>query len=157
MLSQKKTNWNPLIHPIWKRHHTNLWIAKLLKSNWGFVAFFQTLKALKKASCVLSSVAVKRTVVMCGNWNVRQAMSQQVFRVTTFCFQSFSTVISRIVHHRRFFVGTQGRKQTAVKVRPIALPSLLTLNRTISLTVYLGFQFQASCGHEPHTRKICRS
>jgi len=30
---------------------------------------------------------------MCGNWNVRQAVSQQVFKVTTFCtdtcFQSF--------------------------------------------------------------------
>ena len=45
----------------------------------------------------------KELVVMCGNWNVRQAMSQQVFRVTTFCintcFQSFLTLISRIVHH----------------------------------------------------------
>jgi len=40
---------------------------------------------------------------MCGNWNVRQATSQQVFRVTTFCintcFQSFSTLISHIIHH----------------------------------------------------------
>jgi len=46
----------------------------------------------------------KEPVVMCGNCNVRQAMLQQVFRVTTFCinntcFQSFSTLISRIVHH----------------------------------------------------------
>ena len=44
----------------------------------------------------------KELVVMCGMWNVRQAVSQQVFRVTTFyvntCFQSFSTLISRIVH-----------------------------------------------------------
>ena len=40
---------------------------------------------------------------MCGNWNVRQAVSQQVFRVTTFCiitcFQSFSTLFRRVVHH----------------------------------------------------------
>ena len=28
MLSQKKTNCNPLAHPTWKCHHTNLWIAK---------------------------------------------------------------------------------------------------------------------------------
>ena len=38
-----------------------------------------------------------------GNWNVRQAMLQQVFRVTIFCintcFQSFSTLICRVVHH----------------------------------------------------------
>jgi len=42
-------------------------------------------------------------VVMCGNWNDRQAMSQKVFTVTTFsinaCFQSFSTLVSRIVQH----------------------------------------------------------
>ena len=99
--SQKKTNRNPLAYPIWKCHHTNLWIAKL-SSDWRFAAFFQTLEDLKKASYGLSSVALKRTVVMCGNWNVRQAMSHQVFRVTNFCttcFQSFLTLISRIVHH----------------------------------------------------------
>ena len=42
-------------------------------------------------------------VVMCFNWNVRQATSQQVFRVITFCintcFQSFLALISRIVLH----------------------------------------------------------
>jgi len=40
---------------------------------------------------------------MCGNWNVRQATSQQVFKVTTFCantrFQSFSPLINCIVYH----------------------------------------------------------
>jgi len=45
----------------------------------------------------------KEPLVMCGNWNVRQATSQQVFRVIAFCtdtcFQSFSILISRIVHH----------------------------------------------------------
>jgi len=41
--------------------------------------------------------------VMCGNWNVKQATSQQVFKVTTFCtdtcFQSLSPLINCIVHH----------------------------------------------------------
>jgi len=40
---------------------------------------------------------------MCGNWNVKQATSQQVFKVTTFCtdtcVQSFSPLIKCIVHH----------------------------------------------------------
>ena len=40
---------------------------------------------------------------MCGNWNVRQATSQQMLKVTTFCtdtwFQSFSPLINCIVHH----------------------------------------------------------
>jgi len=71
---------------------------------WLFVAFFQTLEALKRATIVGCHWWLwKEPAVMCGNWNVRQAMSQQVFRVTTFCFntcfQSFSTLISRIVHH----------------------------------------------------------
>jgi len=69
-----------------------------------------------KVCCVLSNVGGseesqlcvvvggwKEPVVMCGNWNVRQAKSQQVFGVTTFCvntcFQSFSSLISRIVHY----------------------------------------------------------
>jgi len=40
---------------------------------------------------------------MCENWNVRQATSQQVFKMTTLCtdtcFQSFSPLINCIVHH----------------------------------------------------------
>ena len=71
-----------------------------------------------KVCCVLSSVnwrlwkepvvgcrrwPWKEPVVMCDNWNVRQAMPQQLFRVTAFCintgFRSFSTLISRTVHH----------------------------------------------------------
>jgi len=41
--------------------------------------------------------------VMCGNWNVKLATSEQVFKVTTFCtdtcFQSFLPLINYIVHH----------------------------------------------------------
>ena len=40
---------------------------------------------------------------MCGNWNFRQATSQQVLKVTTFCtdtcFQSSSPLINCIVHN----------------------------------------------------------
>jgi len=72
-------------------------------SDWRFVAFLQMLVALKRASCGLALVALKEPVVMCGNWNVTQATSQQVFRVVTFCmdacFQCFSLLISCIVHH----------------------------------------------------------
>jgi len=44
----------------------------------------------------------KEPVVMCENWNVRQATSQQVLKVITWtdtCFQSFSPLINCIVHH----------------------------------------------------------
>jgi len=39
---------------------------------------------------------------MCGKWNVRQATSQQMFKVTfctDTCFQSFLPLINCIVHH----------------------------------------------------------
>jgi len=47
----------------------------------------------------------KEPVVMCENWNVRQATSQQVLKLklTTFCtdtcFQCFLPLINCIVHH----------------------------------------------------------
>ena len=70
---QKKVIFNSIIHTL---------------DTLRCVAFFQTLEVLKRASCGLSVALKKKPVVMCGNWNVRQAMSQQVFRVTTFCFKT---------------------------------------------------------------------
>jgi len=57
--------------------------------------------ALKREGDGLALVYLKRTVVMCGNWNVRQATSQKVFIVTcTFCtdtrFQSFSPLTMQL-------------------------------------------------------------
>ena len=42
--------------------------CKTVSSDWRFVAFFQTLEALKRASCGLSSVALKRT--SCNVWQL---------------------------------------------------------------------------------------
>ena len=65
--------------------------CKTCLSDWRYFAFLQML------------VALKEPVMMCGNLNVKQATSQQVFKLTTFCmdthFQSFSPLINRIVHH----------------------------------------------------------
>jgi len=72
-------------------HHTNLWVARLFHLTEGLLHSFKRWWLWREP------------VVMCGNWNVRQAVSQQVFIETTFCintcFQSFSTLISRIVHY----------------------------------------------------------
>ena len=64
-----------------------------------------TLVALKKASCGLVGwhwCLWKEPVMICGKWNVRQAMLQQMFKVTTFCtdtcFQFLSPLINCIVH-----------------------------------------------------------
>ena len=102
MLPHKKTIYNPLAHPTWKCQHTNLWIAKLLM--W------------LKVCCVHSNVrgSEKSQLWVVGGseknrlWCVATRMSGMqchsiVFRVTTFCvctcFQSFSTLISRTLHH----------------------------------------------------------
>jgi len=92
LLSQMKTNCNPLAHPTWKCHHTNLWIAKLFHLTEGLLRSFRRWRLWREP---VVGHRWQEPVVMCGNWDVRQAISQQVFRVTTFCintcFQSFST------------------------------------------------------------------
>ena len=103
MLSQKKTNCNPLAHPTWKCHHTNLWTAKLFHLTECTLRSFKCWKLRKEPVVGCRRRLWKELVVMCGNWNVRQEMSQQVFTLTTFCintcYQSFTTLISHIVHH----------------------------------------------------------
>ena len=103
MLSQKKTNCNPLAHPAWKCHNTNLWIAKFFRLIEGLLCSFKRWRLWREQVVGCHRWLWKEPVVVCGNWNVRQAMSQQVFRVTTFCintcFQSFSTLFSHVVHH----------------------------------------------------------
>ena len=63
----------------------------------------QMIVALKSQVVVWHLWLYKEPVVLCGNLNVRQAMLQQVFKVTTFCtdkrFQVFSPLINHTVHH----------------------------------------------------------
>jgi len=91
----------PLANPTWKYHHTNLWIVKLFRMTEGSLRSFKRWRLWREPVVVCYRWLWKEPIVTCGNWNVRQAMSQQVFKVTTFCintrFQSFSTLISRIV------------------------------------------------------------
>ena len=102
-LSPKKTNCNPLAHPTWKCHHTNLWTAKRFHLTEGLLYSFKCWRLWREPAVGCHWRLWKEPVLMCGNWIIRQATSQQVFRVTTFCinthFQCFSTLISRIVHH----------------------------------------------------------
>ena len=97
-LSHKKTICNPFAHPTWKCHHTNLWTAKLFPSDWRFLAFFQTLEALKRAICVgCCQWHWKEPVVMCAT-GMSGKQCRSTFCINT-CFQSFSTLISHVVHH----------------------------------------------------------
>ena len=58
---------------------------------------------------------------MCGNWNAKQPTSQQVFKVTTFCtdtwFQSFSPLINCIVRHALLKIGPCRNKTLPQLVR----------------------------------------
>jgi len=96
-LSQKKTNCNPLAHPTWKCHHTNLWTVKPFHLTEGLLRSFKPRRLWREPLVGCRWWLWKELVVLCGNWNVKQAMSQQVFRVTTLwintCFKSFSTRI----------------------------------------------------------------
>jgi len=102
-LPQKKINCNPPAHPTRKCHHTNLWSAKLFQPTEGLLHSFKRWRLWKVPVVGCHQWLSKEPDVMCGKWNARQAMSHQVFRVTNFCintcFQSFSTLISCIVHH----------------------------------------------------------
>jgi len=59
-LPHKKTICNPLAHTPPENIITRI-VNCETSSYWRFVAFFQTLEALKRACCGLSSVALKRT------------------------------------------------------------------------------------------------
>jgi len=59
--SQNKTNCYPLTHHTWKMSSHYLVKCKTFSSDWKYVAFLQTLVALKRASCGLALVALKRT------------------------------------------------------------------------------------------------
>ena len=99
--SQKKTNCSPLAQMTPPENVTTLTRELLNFFIWlkRLVALFQTSKAVKTASCGLSSVALKESVVMCGNWKVRHASVQNDHLCVITCFQSFSTLISRIIHY----------------------------------------------------------
>ena len=47
-LSHKKTICNPLAHPTWKCHHTDLWIAKLFHLTEGLLRYFRRWRLWKE-------------------------------------------------------------------------------------------------------------
>ena len=93
-----------LTHHPWKMLPHYLVKCPTFSSDWRYVAFLQSWVALKKPGVGWHHWLWKEPVVMCGKWNVRQATSQQMFKVTTSCsdrptcFQSFS-LINCNVHH----------------------------------------------------------
>jgi len=71
---------------------------------------------------------------MCGNWNVRQATLQQVFKVTTFCtdtcLQSFSPLFNCSAHH------------AVLKFSPYS-------NKTLSQLVHIADWYLTHLQHAP--------
>jgi len=66
MLSQKKTNSNPLAHPAWKCLHTNLWIAKLFHLTEGLLRSFKRWRLRKEPVVGCRRWLRKEPVVICG-------------------------------------------------------------------------------------------
>jgi len=120
MLSQKKTNCSPVVYPTWKCHHTKFWTVKLFYLTEGLLRSFKRWRLWREPVVGRRRWLWNEPVVMCGNWNVRQAMSQQVFRVTNFCvntcFQSFSTLISRTVHYAVLKIQPMSQQDAAASL-----------------------------------------
>jgi len=70
--------YNPLAHPTWKCHHTNFSIAKLFHLTEGLLRSFKRWKPRKEPVVGCCRWLWKEPFVMCGSWNVRQAMSASV-------------------------------------------------------------------------------
>jgi len=91
-LSHKKTNFYHLTHHTWKISPHYLVKCKT------YLIWLKVMLCSSKHWWLW-----EEPVVMCGNWNVKQATSQQVFKMTTFCtdtcFQSFLPLINCTVHH----------------------------------------------------------
>jgi len=143
MLSQKKTNCNSLAHPIWKCHHTNLWIAKLFHLTEGLLHSFKRWRLWREPVVGCHWWLWKEPVVMCSNWNVGQAMSQQVFRVTIFCvstcFQSFLTLISRQSHSTPRCAWIQSVSQQAAAQASTCPYQYMRTSCSIPQTQYKGY------------------
>jgi len=82
-----------------KCHRTTLWNAELIHLMEGILFLSKHWWLWKGEFCCVALVAVKRADCVV----IRQAASQQVFKVTTFCtdirFQPFLPLINCIVHH----------------------------------------------------------
>ena len=106
-LSHKKTicRPNPLAHSTWKCHYSNLRIAKPFSSDWKFIAFFQTLDALKRASCGLSTGGSEKNRLWCvatgmsGKQCHSKCSEWPSSALINASPRSFSTLFSHIVHH----------------------------------------------------------
>ena len=80
MLSQKKTNCNPLAYPTWKYHHTNLWIAKLFHLTEGLLHSFKRWRLWREPIlgcwwlwknrlwCVATGMSGKQCHSKCSGW-----------------------------------------------------------------------------------------
>ena len=95
----------PSTHHTWKMSTHYLVKCTTLSSDWRCVSFFQTLVAVTKSQLWFGIGGSENNRLWCvaNGMSLRQATLQQMFIVTTFCtdtcFQCFSPLINRIIHH----------------------------------------------------------
>ena len=99
-------------HHTWKMSPHYLVKCTTFSSDWRYVAFLQTLVALKKPVVGWHWWLREEPVLMCGKWNIRQATLQQMFKVTTFCadsslFRHWSTASSTTLCWNSAHVATR--------------------------------------------------
>ena len=113
---RRKQTVTPLPTTPEKCHHTTLWNAELIHLMEGILFLSKHWWLWKGEFCCVALVAVKRADCVV----IRQAASQQVFKVTTFCtdirFQPFLPLINCIVHHSAEIQRMS--RQSAASTRP---------------------------------------
>ena len=145
LLSHNRTNSNHgcgVAHHIWTTSSRYLVKCSTCSSDWRYRVFLQMLTTLKRGWLMLCGIggSEEKQLVMCGNLNVRQATSQQVFKVTTFCtdtcFQSFSPLINCIVHHALLKFSPCRKKTLPQLVRIADWYSIHALQHALEVVIY---------------------
>jgi len=117
----RRKQTNPLAHTIWKCHHTNLWNAKLFRQTGGLLRSFKCLESLKRASCGLFSVALKRT--SCDVWQLE-------------CQASSVTASVQSDHMLPVIFDQSHSTPRCAEIQPMSLESA-TASRNMSISVHV--------------------
>jgi len=122
----------------WKMSLHYFWNTELFRLMEG-VVFLQTLEVLKRRVFVAWHWWLwQEPVVLCGNLKVRQATSQQVFKVTTICMDT------RLISV--FFATDQSRRPPrSAKIRPMSQQSAAATRVLVYRADWYLVNVSASC------------
>ena len=157
-LSQKKTNCYPLTHHTWKMSPHYLVKCTTFSSDWRYMRFSERWWIWNEPVVCWHWWLWKELVVVCGKWNVRQATLQQMFKVTTFCtgtcsslFCRWSTVLSTMLCWNAAHVTTRRCHSTTPPYSELVLDTREQMKKMKNLCNFykvVGRHFSGVVGKE---------